>query len=153
MIAFNNEDIAFALKNKSKLKTWIAATISKTKKKPGDISFAFCSDSFLLNINKQYLNHDTYTDIITFDYCEGVLVSGDIFISIDRVKENAEKFSPIDSAQCDKQRKKKSNFEDELHRVMIHGVLHLLGYKDKSRIAKAEMTKQEDLCLKALKKA
>ncbi len=187
MITFNNEDITFVLKNKSKLKSWIVTTITKnsprtigsiraSKKKVGNISFTFCSDSFLLNINKQYLNHDTHTDIITFDYSKddarfstplevtargskskttkaSAPISGDIFISIDRVKENAATFSPIDSAQGDKQRKKKPNFEDELHRVMIHGVLHLLGYKDKSKIAKAEMTKQEDLCLKALKKA
>lgn len=160
MIAFNNEDITFTLKNKSKLKNWITSTIVKTKNKPGDISFTFCSDGFLLNINKKYLNHDTYTDIITFDYCEKSPlpplkrgnISGDIFISIDRVKENAEKFSHIGSAQGDKKRKKESNFEEELHRVMIHGVLHLLGYKDKSKLAKAEMTKQEDNCLKALRK-
>ena len=80
-------------------------------------------------------------------------ISGDIFISIDRVQENADKFSPIGSAQGDKQRKKSSNFEDELHRVIIHGVLHLLGYKDKTKIAKTEMTKQEDSCLKAFKKS
>ena len=149
MISFNTEDIKFTLKNKSKIKSWIVSTIEK-KHKAGDISFVFCSDAFLLEMNKEYLNHDTYTDIITFDYSEGInkksplpplqrgSVSGDIFISIDRVKENADKFS--------------KSFEDELHRVIIHGVLHLLGYKDKTKIAKAEMTTQEDLCLKALKK-
>lgn len=151
MITFNNEDIQFNLKNKTKLKNWIVSTIEKKKQKAGDISFVFCSDAFLLEMNKEYLNHDTYTDIITFDYCQpekqpfshekGVLaiVSGDIFISIDRVKENAKTFS--------------KTFEDELHRVIIHGVLHLLGYKDKTKIAKAEMRKQEDLCLKAIKRA
>ena len=180
MISFNNEDIQFNLKNKTKLKSWVVKTIESKKKKAGDISFVFCSDAFLLEMNKEYLNHDTYTDIITFDYsgdesstgkdfstplevtAKGAKskatktsppISGDIFISIDRVQENADKFSPIDSAQGDKQREKNSNFEDELHRVIIHGVLHLLGYKDKTKIAKAEMTKQEDLCLKALKKA
>lgn len=153
MISFNNEDIQFNLKNKTNLKNWIVSTIEKKKKKTGDISFVFCSDAFLLEMNKEYLNHDTYTDIITFDYSgEGSEtsksplpplqrgnISGDIFISIDRVKENADKFS--------------KSFEDELHRVIIHGVLHLLGYKDKSKIAKAEMRKQEDLCLKALAKS
>ena len=150
MISFNNEDIQFNLKNKTKLKSWIAKTIEGKRKKTGDISFVFCSDAFLLEMNKEYLNHDTYTDIITFDYSQSEEnqfplkkgargISGDIFISIDRVKENANKFS--------------KTFEDELHRVIIHGVLHLLGYKDKTKIAKAEMTKQEDFCLKALKKA
>ena len=160
MISFNSEDIVFNLKNKTKLKNWVVSTIEKHpprssgsiragKKKAGDISFVFCSDAFLLEMNKEYLNHDTYTDIITFDYSKseseqfplkkGVRgISGDIFISIDRVKENASSFS--------------KTFEDELHRVMIHGVLHLLGYKDKTKIAKAEMRKQEDLCLKALSK-
>lgn len=166
MISFNNEDVQFNLKNKAKLKSWIVATIGKKKQKTGDISFVFCSDAFLLEMNIEYLNHDTYTDIITFDYSSDLSakgkgfstslevttkgakpqttkistpISGDIFISIDRVKENANKFS--------------KTFEDELHRVIIHGVLHLLGYKDKTKVAKAEMTKQEDLCLKALKKA
>lgn len=162
MISFNNEDIQFNFKNKTKLKGWIVKTIDGKRKKVGDISFVFCTDSFLLKMNKEYLNHDTYTDIITFDYSgsddkpfdstqrdgsKGAKqkatkivrsISGEIFISIDRVKENANKFS--------------KSFEDELHRVMIHGVLHLLGYKDKTKIAKAEMRKQEDLCLKALKK-
>lgn len=166
MISFNNEDVQFNLKNKTKLKSWIVSTIEKKKQKAGDISFVFCSDAFLLEMNKEYLNHDTYTDIITFDYSgdessigkdfstplevtakgakskttkTSLPISGDIFISIDRVQENADKFS--------------KTFEDELHRVIIHGVLHLLGYKDKTKIAKAEMTKQEDLCLKAFKKA
>ena len=170
MISFNNEDIQFNLKNKNKLKNWVVSTIEKRKIKAGDISFVFCSDDFLLKMNKEYLNHDTYTDIITFDYSKDTSatghpstplrgtakkeqsISGDIFISIHRIKENANNFSPIDSAQGDKKRKEKSNFEDELHRVIIHGILHLLGYKDKTKIAKAEMTKQEDLCLKALKK-
>ena len=150
MISFNNEDIQFNLKNKTKLKSWIVKTIEGKKKKAGDISFVFCSDAFLLEMNKEYLNHDTYTDIITFDYSQSEDgqfplkkgargISGDIFISIDRVQENADKFS--------------KTFEDELHRVIIHGVLHLLGYKDKTKIAKTEMTKQEDSCLKAFKKS
>lgn len=156
MIRFNSEDIQFNLKNKTRLKAWIVKTIESKRKKTGDISFVFCSDAFLLEMNKEYLNHDTYTDIITFDYSGDVSstarpstplrgaakkeqpISGDIFISIDRVQENADKFL--------------KTFEDELHRVIIHGVLHLLGYKDKTKIAKAEMRKQEDLCLKALAK-
>ena len=141
MISFNSEDIVFNLKNKTALKKWVVSCVEKKKRKVGDIYFIFCSDTFLWEMNKEYLNHDTYTDIITFDYSQEdpkKAISGDIFISIDRVKENAEKFS--------------KTLEDELHRVIIHGVLHLLGYKDKTKIAKAEMTKQEDLCLKALQK-
>ncbi len=139
MISFNTEDVKFALKNKTKLKQWITSTIEKKKRKAGEIAFVFCSDTYLLNINKQYLQHDTYTDIITFDYSKGNKlqpISGDIFISVDRVKENALKFS--------------KSFEEELHRVIIHGTLHLLGYTDKTKIAKSEMTKQEDVCLRLL---
>lgn len=138
MIHFHTEDIKFTLKNKTILKQWIESTVAKRKHKAGEITFVFCSDEYLLKMNKQYLKHDTYTDIITFDYSEGVAISGDILISIDRVKENATKFS--------------KSFEEELHRVIIHGVLHLLGHKDKTKAAKAEMTKQEDVCLKGLKK-
>ena len=140
MTQFKNENLKFTLRNKTILKKWISATINKEKRKEGDITFIFCSDEYLLLINKQYLQHDTYTDIITFDYSEGDSaqpISGDIFISIERVKENAEKFS--------------TTFENELHRVIIHGVLHLLGYKDKTKVAKAQMTSKEDYYLKQLK--
>ena len=141
MIQFHTQDLPFTIKNKTVLKRWISSTIEKKKRTVGQLNFVFCSDSFLLSMNKQYLQHDTYTDIITFDYSsedKGLPVSGDIYISIERVKENAVKFSKA--------------FENELHRVIIHGTLHLLGYKDKTKAAKEEMTKQEDLCLKALEK-
>lgn len=140
-ISFNNEEVKFTLKKRMLLKRWIKKMVEKKKRETGEIAFVFCSDDYLLKINKQYLNHDTYTDIITFDYSKGeptMPVSGDIFISIDRVKENAITFS--------------KSFEEELHRVIIHGTLHLLGYADKTKAAKAEMTKQEDLCLLALTK-
>jgi rRNA maturation RNase YbeY len=140
MISFQVEEIKFNLKNKTALKQWITSVVEKKKRKAGEISFTFCSDEFLLKMNKEYLNHDTYTDIVTFDYSKDEqkqAVSGDVFISIDRVKENAEKFS--------------KTFENELHRVIIHGVLHLLGYKDKTKAAKEEMTKEEDVALKKLK--
>jgi rRNA maturation RNase YbeY len=139
MISFHTEGIQFNLKDKTILKKWITSVIEKKKRKAGELNFIFCSDEHLLGINKQYLDHDTYTDIITFDYSkedEKLPVSGDIFISIDRVRENAGKFS--------------KSFENELHRVLIHGTLHLLGYKDKSKAAKEEMTKEEDRSLKAL---
>ncbi len=146
MISFTTADIKFTLKNKTVLKQWITSAIEKGKYKVGEITFIYCSDDYLLKRNKQYLLHDTYTDIITFDYSEAFplskgfrgIIAGDIFISIERVKENSEKFS--------------KTFEEELHRVIIHGVLHLLGYKDKTKTAKTEMTKQEDVCLKELKK-
>lgn len=140
MISFHNQDISFTLKNKTLLKKWIIATIEKKKRKAGDINFIFCSDEHLLGINQQFLNHNTYTDIITFDYSKesnSLPISGDIFISVERVLENAQKFGKTK--------------ENELHRVIIHGTLHLLGYKDKTKLAKAEMTKQEDLCLRDLK--
>ena len=149
MITFNNQNIKFTLKNRSLLKQWIQNIVEKKKCKAGEISFIFCSDEALLEINQQYLKHNTYTDIITFDYSKekknshtpllmGEFISGDIFISIDRVGENAKKFS--------------KSFENELHRVMIHGVLHLLGFTDKTKTTKAEMTKEEDICLKKLRK-
>lgn len=145
MINFYTEDIKFTLKNKIILKQWITSTIENSKHKVGEITFIFCSDNYLLKMNKEYLHHNTYTDIITFDYSAFLLskgfkgiISGDIFISIERVKENSGKFS--------------KTFEEELHRVIIHGVLHLLGYTDKTKIAKSAMTKQEDVCLKELKK-
>lgn len=141
MINLQTENVKFTLKNKTLLKQWIKEVIEKKKRKAGEITFVFCNDNYLLNINKQYLNHDTFTDIITFDYSKEDSkqpISGDIFISIERVKENALKYS--------------KTFENELHRVIIHGVLHLLGYTDKTKIAKEEMTKQENLCLKILEK-
>jgi probable rRNA maturation factor len=141
MINFHTEDVAFTIKNKTRIKKWIIQTIEAKKRKAGDINFIFCADTYLLAINKQYLNHDTFTDIITFDYSKESItkpISGDIFISIDRIKENAASFS--------------KTIENELHRVIIHGVLHLLGYKDKTRDAKEEMTKQENRCLKVLDK-
>lgn len=139
MILFHTEDIRFVLKEKTKIKSWIRLVVEKHKRKCGDIQFVFCSDRYLLEMNQQYLNHDTLTDVITFDYSKDDTqqpVSGDIFISIERIAENAEKFG--------------KSKENELHRVMVHGVLHLLGYKDKNPAAKAEMTKAEDRSLKHL---
>lgn len=107
----------FILKNKLKRKKWLKNVIEQEGCRLGDVNYIFCSDEQLLEINIQYLNHDFYTDIITFDYKENHLVSGDIFISIDRVKDNA----IINYEEFDK----------ELNRVMVHGILHIIGYKDK----------------------
>lgn len=130
-ISFFVEDVQFSLKQKTNLRKWIIETIGKEGKETGALSFIFCSDQYLLNINQQYLKHDTYTDIITFDNSEeDLLIEGDIFISVERVKENALLFNVPE--------------QDELHRVIIHGVLHLLGYKDKSPHDKQLMTSKED---------
>ena len=128
-ITFSTQDVAFNLKNKMAIKKWIASLIKSHGKKVGEIGYMFCSDNYLIEVNRSYLNHDTYTDIITFDYVEGDLVSGDIMISIDRVKENAVTFN--------------TSFENELHRVIIHGVLHLLGQGDKTKDEAAMMRKRE----------
>ncbi len=113
------------------MKKWLKASIEKEGFKLGELNFIFCSDEYLLGINQQYLNHDTYTDIITFDNSDKEkLIVSDIFISIERVKENALTF--------------KTNEFDEVCRIMIHGTLHLLGYKDKGKTAKALMTQKED---------
>jgi len=135
-INFYFEDIERFPVNLPKIKKWIKTTISDEVKKTGDISFIFCSDDYLLSINRQYLEHDYYTDIITFDYVEGDVISGDIFISTDRIKENAVLF--------------KVSFQEELNRIMIHGILHLIGYKDKEDIDKATMTSKEDFYLARL---
>ena len=129
-INFFSEDIVFSLKRKTKIKNWIKNVINTEGQHLSELNFIFCSDEYLLTINKAYLNHDTYTDIITFDNSneEGML-AGDIFISIDRISENAKTYNVSET--------------DELHRVMIHGVLHLLGYKDKGK-ARLTMTAKEN---------
>lgn len=133
-LLFFNEGNSFTLREKKKIRRWIYASMDLEKKVPGSINFIFCSDDYLLEINKKYLQHDTFTDIITFDYSvsDGP-ISGDVFISIDRVKENAKQFQ--------------TPFVNELHRVMIHGVLHLAGYKDKTSEEKKLMRSKEDYYL------
>ncbi len=133
MIQFNQQDVRFSLKSRLQVKAWIREIIATHGKKAGDINYIFCSDSYLLKINEQYLNHDTLTDIITFDYNEKDVINGDIFISIDRVKENNQKFQ--------------TSLNNELGRVMAHGILHLLGFKDKKRVEKLEMRQKEEECM------
>lgn len=132
-ITFSCEDIKFNLKEKLKVKRWITNIIKSDGKRVGDIGYLFCSDEYLIQVNREYLDHDTYTDIITFDYVEGNLVSGDILISIDRIVENSQKFDV--------------SFDQELHRVIIHGILHLLGQADKSDTDAAVMRSKEDAAL------
>lgn len=135
-INYCSEDVSVPKIKKRKISGWIKETIISEGKIPGEISFIFCSDNFLLEVNKQYLNHDYFTDIITFDYVENDVISGDIFISCDRVKENAKEFNV--------------EFLNELSRIIIHGVLHLCGYKDKSKKDKFLMTQKEDFYLNVL---
>jgi len=133
-IHFFEEDIPYKLKKKTLVRQWITETILTEGFRLKELNYIFCSDAYLLQINQQYLNHDTYTDIVTFDNSETEdLIVGDIFISIERIRENALKFN--------------SNETDELHRVIIHGALHLLGYKDKTAVAKQKMTEKEDFYL------
>ena len=129
MIQFHTET-EFTLDNQDQYSSWIETSIIKMEKEVGDINYIFCDDAYLLKINQEYLNHDTYTDIISFDYTDKNRLSGDIFISIDRVKENAKRFKVL--------------FEVELRRVLIHGILHYAGYKDKTDEEKKEMREQEN---------
>ena len=126
------EDTDFKTKEKQKISQLIADKIkSEGFKRVGELNFIFSSDAYLLEINKQYLNHDTFTDIVTFDSSEEEdTIAGDIFISIERIQDNAEKFKVAE--------------RDELHRVVIHGVLHLCGYHDKKAEDKKRMTEKED---------
>lgn len=136
-IQFFSEDTEFVLKKKTILRKWFSEVFSAENKKPWYINFIFCSDKYLLDLNKTFLKHNTYTDVITFPYeGENELISGDIFISVERVADNALGFG--------------DPFEKELHRVMVHGVLHLLGYDDKNKLKKEEMTRMEDKYLAIL---
>jgi probable rRNA maturation factor len=130
-INFFEEDIHYKLKNKNGVKQWIKTTIEAEGYTLKELNYIFCSDQYLLQINQQYLDHDTYTDIVTFDNSEKKgIIEGDIFISIDRIRENAVKFN--------------SGEVNELHRVIVHGALHLLAYQDKNPESKKIMTSKED---------
>lgn len=135
MIEFNFET-NFELENQEKISNWILSCIEKEGCSLGEINYIFCDDDYLHKLNVEFLNHDTLTDIISFDNTFGKQISGDIFISIDRVRDNAEVFN--------------TSFINELHRVMIHGVLHYLGYKDKSETDQLEMTNKENESLSVL---
>ncbi|MGA3012608.1 MAG: rRNA maturation RNase YbeY [Bacteroidales bacterium] len=134
-IQFFREEIPFILKDKIHIRRWLDSVILEEKKKPWYINIILTNDEYLFELNKTYLQHETFTDILTFPYQEEDknIISGDIFISINRVKENASIF--------------KQDFEMELRRVMVHGVLHLIGYNDKGKKEKELMTKKEDYYL------
>jgi rRNA maturation RNase YbeY len=137
MIYHHAEDVSFSPKGKLSLRKWISDAISNEGKIVGDINYIYCSDEYLLELNRSSLNHDYYTDIITFDYVEEEVISGDLFISIDRVKENANENNVT--------------FEIELSRVMIHGVMHLCGYGDKTEKEEKTMRCKEDFYLQRQK--
>jgi rRNA maturation RNase YbeY len=132
-IFFHTLDADPRLQHKNALKRWISDCISSENKKPGDINVIFCSDEHLLEMNRTHLNHDYYTDIITFDFSQENVVSGDLYISLDRVKDNANKNA--------------SSLQNETYRVIIHGVMHLCGYKDKKKNEIVIMRQQEEKCL------
>ena len=135
MILFNYET-DFKLTNEEAIQKWISECIETRGFSEGELNYIFCDDEYLLKLNVEFLEHDTLTDIISFDYTLGKLISGDIFISIERVLENANLFT--------------QTFDNELNRVIIHGVLHYMGYKDKTEVAKAIMRNEEDKCLALL---
>ena len=129
MITFNSET-TFNLQNEAKTTTWIERVVVSEGFAIGEINYIFCDDAYLNHINKEFLKHDSFTDIISFDYSLGKQINGDIYISIDRVLDNAEKYNVT--------------FENELRRVMIHGVLHYMGYKDKTTEEKKVMRLKEN---------
>lgn len=133
-VLFHSDGISFSVSNPEEIESWLVRCLSILNKNCGDISVVFCDDDYLLSMNKTYLNHDYYTDIISFDYSEKEMISGDLFISISRVKENSQKLN--------------IEFINELYRVIVHGVLHLCGYKDKSKEEIEEMrTKENEMLL------
>ena len=129
MISFNYET-GFELENEAQYEDWIARVIESEDKTAGEVNYIFCDDEYLLQKNIEFLNHDTLTDIISFDYTMGNLISGDVFISVERVRENATEYNVA--------------FDEELKRVMAHGVLHYCGYKDKSEDDAALMRSKEE---------
>lgn len=132
-ISFYREDVTYRLRNIRNIRSWMLHCIGQQKKQTGEVSIIFCSDDYLYNMNLEYLDHDTLTDVITFDYSEGDTISGDVFISIERVRENAALYG--------------KSLGEELKRVMIHGIMHLCGYKDKTRKDAALMRRKEEECL------
>lgn len=139
MIRYYCEDIKFLFKNKIANNRWLKMVAGSEIKTLGDISIIFCSDNYILDVNLRYLHHDYFTDVITFDYCEGDKLSGDLFISVDSVRENAIEFG--------------TEFDEELHRVIVHGLLHLIGYDDHTPDDQKVMRAKEDYYLSLRDKA
>ncbi len=133
MVRYYCEDIKFVFKNKLANNRWLKMVAGSEIKTLGDISIIFCSDNYILDVNLRYLQHDYFTDIITFDYCEGDRLSGDLFISVDSVRENSKEFG--------------TDFDEELHRVIVHGLLHLIGYDDHTEEEQKVMRSKENYYL------
>ena len=133
MVSYQTDGVEMPAIKKSKTTEWIKAVATTYEKRVGEIAYIFCSDEKILEVNRHYLQHDYYTDIITFDYCEGNRLSGDLFISLDTVRTNAEQFG--------------SDYETELHRVIIHGILHLCGINDKGPGEREIMEEAENRAL------
>lgn len=133
MVRFFTEDIKFDFKERLLTRKWLKTVAGSEIRKLGDINIIFCSDNYILDVNMKYLQHDYFTDIITFDYCEGDILSGDLFISIDSVRENSEFYG--------------TDFHEELNRVIVHGVLHLIGYDDHTEKDIAQMRSKENYYL------
>lgn len=133
MISYFFEDTDFIFKSKVLTRKWLKLVAESEIRRIGDINVIFCSDNYILDINQRYLQHDYFTDIITFDYCEGEFLSGDLFISVDSVRENSIEYG--------------TEFSDELNRVIVHGVLHLIGYDDHCDEDIAMMRKKENYYL------
>ncbi len=139
MVRYYCEDVKFLFKNKIANNRWLKMVAGSEIKTLGDISIIFCSDNYILDVNIRYLHHDYFTDVITFDYCEGNKLSGDLFISIDSVRENSIEFG--------------TEFDEELHRVIVHGLLHLIGYDDHTPEDQKIMRAKEDYYLSLRNKA
>jgi rRNA maturation RNase YbeY len=133
MISFHSPTLRFKLSQKTALKKWLKAVAEAESKRMGAVSFIFCSDEELLRINRRYLQHNYYTDVITFDETNGAILAGDVFVGINTVRANADKY--------------KQTFDNELHRVMLHGVLHLCGYADRTPAEQKQMRAKEDFYL------
>ena len=134
MIRYFNEGVKFTLKDKMANNRWLKMVAGSEIRSIGDINIIFCSDNYILDVNLRYLGHDYFTDLITFDYCEGKKLSGDMFISVDSVRENALEYGV--------------EFDDELHRVMVHGLLHLIGYDDHTPEEELLIHEKEDYYLR-----
>jgi rRNA maturation RNase YbeY len=136
-ISYQTDGVKMPVIKKRETTSWIKAVANMHEKKIGEIAYIFCSDEKILEVNREYLQHDYYTDIITFDYCEDNVLSGDIFISLDTVKSNSEQF--------------KTTYDEELHRTIIHGILHLCGINDKGEGEREIMEAEENKALALLK--
>ena len=133
MITFHFEDTKFEFKRKVLTRKWLKLVAESEIRRVGDIAVIFCSDNYILDVNRRYLEHDYFTDIITFDYCEGDRLSGDLFISVDTVRENSVEYG--------------TDFDEELDRVIVHGVRHLIGYDDHTEEETAQMRAKENYYL------